>query len=88
MRFLAPIGKFLGKTSLSIGKSIVKKAAPKLVSTAIESTEEYLSGKTNLKGALKHGLRKGRKQLGDTTRAALIWELEGHQKGWGGLVSK
>ena len=88
LRFLAPIGKFLGKTALSIGKKIVKKAAPKLVSTAIESGEEYLSGKTNLKGALKHGLSKGKKQLGETTRAALIRELEGHQKGSGGLVSK
>ena len=80
LRFLAPIGKFIGKTALSLGKRIVKKAAPKVAQAALETGQDVLSGITSVRSALKEGVKRGRKQLASTTCPALMEELQGYEK--------
>ena len=91
MRFLAPIGKFMGKTALKLGKKIFKNVVPKVVKTALEMGQDVLSSKTNLRSTLKQGVKKGRNQLASSTHEALLKELQGierKQKGRGGLMRK
>jgi len=91
LRFLGPIGKFVGKTAVKLGKSIFKKVAPKVAEAAIETGQDVISGKTSLKSALKKGVKKGRSELAASTRQALLEELQGlerKQKGRGGLMRK
>lgn len=82
LRFLAP----LAKVAFKMAKKVVKKAAPKAMGVIGEAGLDYLSGKSNLKGALKTGLKKGRNELQAAARAALEQELSAHenQKGRGG----
>ena len=56
LRFLVPIGKFIGKTALKLGKSIFKKAAPKVAQAALETGQDVLSGKTNMRNAIRQGV--------------------------------
>ena len=58
LHFLAPIGKFIGKTALKVGKNIFCKAAPKVAQAALETGQDVLSGKTSVKHALKEGVKK------------------------------
>ena len=91
LHFLVPIGKSVGKTALKLGKKIFKNVAPKVAKTVLETGEDVLSGKTNLRSALKQGVKKGRRQLASSTHEALIEELkryESKQKGRGGLIRK
>ena len=44
LHFLVPIGKFIGKTALKLGKSIFKKVAPKVAQAALETGQDVLSG--------------------------------------------
>ena len=89
--FLAPIGKFIGKTALKLGKSIFKKATPEVAQAALETGQDVLSGKTNMRNAIRQGVNKGQRQLASSTRQALLEELRGYemkQKGSGGLMRK
>ena len=91
LRFLGPIGKFVGKTALKLGKSIFKKVAPKVGKIALDTGQDVLSGRSDWKTAVREGARKGRKQLTSGTRKALIQELtqiQNKQKGKGGLMRK
>ena len=76
----------MGKTALKLGKNIFKKVAPKVAKAALDTGQDVLSGKTNWRTALKQGVKKGRSELASGTRAALIQELQGYQKGRGGLM--
>ena len=89
--FLAPMGKFIGKTALKLRKSIFQKAAPKVAQVALEMGQDVLSGKTNMKNAIRQGVNKGQRQLASSTHQALLEELRGYetkQKGSGGLMRK
>ena len=91
LRFLAPIGKYIGKTGLKLGKSIFKKVAPKVAQAALEMGQDVLSGKTNMRNAIRQGVNKGQRQLASSTRQALLEELRGYgtkQTGSGGLMRK
>ena len=91
LHFLAPIGKFIGKTALKLGKSIFKKAAPKVAQAALKVGQDVLSGKTNMRNTIRQGVNKGQRQLASSTRQALLEELRGYetkQKGSGGLMRK
>ena len=89
--FLAPIGKFIGKTALKLGKSIFKKAALKEAQAALKTGQDVLSGKMNMRNAIRWGINKGQRQSASSTRQALLEELRGYetkQKGSGGLMRK
>ena len=89
--FLVPIGKFIGKTALKLGKSIFKKAAPKVAQAAMQTGQDVLTGKMNMRNTIRQGVKKGRRQLASSTRQALLEELRGYEtkmKGSGGLMRK
>lgn len=56
LRFLAPVGRFLAKKSLSLAKNLVKCAGPKVIKTALTTGADFMSGK-DVKKTIKKGLK-------------------------------
>ena len=79
--FLKPLGKFIGKTALSLSKSLVKKAGPKLLQTAQEVGTDVLSGKSSIKDALRKTARASKRALMTSARDTINERLVAGQKG-------
>ena len=77
------IGKFLIKQGLKVAKKIGRRAAPKIIKTAIATGADLVSGK-NVKKSLKRGLRDSAGMIASTSRDALLDELS-RIKGHGSL---
>ena len=45
MRFLAPVGTFLAKKGVSLARSSVKRAGPKVMKTVLSTGADLMSGK-------------------------------------------
>ena len=57
LRFLAPVGRFLAKKGVSLARSLVKCAGPKVMKTVLSTGADLMSGK-NVKKTLKKGLQE------------------------------
>ena len=64
-----------------IGKHVKEKIAPKIMDAALESGRSVLSGKQNLKQAMKSGAKKVKKDILKISKNALKDEIARYQKG-------
>ena len=55
LRFLAPVRRFLTKKCVSLARSLVKRAGPKVMKTVLSTGADLMSGK-DVKKTLKKGL--------------------------------
>ena len=55
LRFLAPVGRFLAKKGVSLARSLVRRAGPKVMKTVLSTGADLMSGK-DVKKTLKKGL--------------------------------
>ena len=55
LRFLAPVRRFLAKKGVSLAKSLVRHAGPKVMKTFLSTGADVMSGK-DVKKTLKRGL--------------------------------
>ena len=76
-RFLKPLASMFGKSLLKVGKNIIKKAAPEIVDTALETGQDIMRGK-KIKNVAKKALGRVGKSLGRTMRESLEEELGRH----------
>ena len=74
-KFLLPAARFLAKKGLKLGKSVFKRAGPKILKTALATGADVVSGK-NVKRSLKRGLRKGIGDIASSSRDALLDEVD------------
>ena len=84
LRFLAPVGRFLAKKGVSLARSLVKRAGPKVMKTVLSTGADLMSGK-DVKKTLKKGLRESAGAIASSSREALLDEVN-RLKGSGYLM--
>ena len=84
LRFLAPVGRFLAKKGVSLARSLVKCAGPKVMKTVLSTGADLMSGK-DVKKTLKKGLRESAGAIASSSQEALLDEVN-HLKGSGYLM--
>ena len=70
-RFLAPVGRFLAKKGVSLARSLVKRAGPKVMKTVLSTGADLMSGK-DIKKTLKKGLRESAGAIASSSREVLL----------------
>ena len=84
LRFLAPVGRFLAKKGVSLARSLVKRAGPKVMKTVLSTGADLMSRK-DVKKTLKKGLRESAGAIASSSKEALLNEVN-HLKGSGYLM--
>ena len=84
LRFLAPVRRFLAKKGVSLARSSVRRAGPKVMKTVLSAGADLMSGK-DIKKTLKKGLRESAGAIASSSREALLDEVN-HLKGSGYLM--
>ena len=84
MRFLAPVRRFLAKKGLSLARSLVRRAGPKVMKTVLSTGADLMSGK-DIKKTLKRGLQESSGAIASSSREALLDEVN-HLKSSGYLM--
>ena len=64
-----------------IGKHVKEKIAPEILGAALESGKSVLSGKQNLKQAMKSGIKNAKKNILNVSKTALKDKIAQYQKG-------
>ena len=89
MRFLALVRRFLTKKGVSLARSLVRRAGPKVMKTVLSTGADLMSGK-DVKKTLKKGLRESAGAIASSSREALLDEVNhlkgGHLQGSGYLM--
>ena len=90
LRFLAPVGRFLAKKGVSLARSLVRRAGPKVMKTVLSTGADLMSGK-DVKKTLKKGLRESAGAIASSSREVLLDEVNrlkgnGHLQGSGYLM--
>ena len=74
LKFLQPVTQFLAKKGMNIAKNMLKRAAPKILKTALATGADVMSGK-NVRTAVKTGLKRGVGNIASSSRDALLDEV-------------
>ena len=74
LRFLAPVGRFLAKKGVSLARSLIRHAGPKVMKTVLSTGADLMSGK-DVKKTLKKGLQESARAIASSSREALLDEV-------------